>query len=397
MRPFGCLVAILTTKDHLSKFDGKADDEFFIGYYLNSKAFRVFNNRTRIIKENLHIRFSENTPNIAGSGPIRLSDFDALIKSMNYKPVVTRKQSDGNAGTKACDDAEKELRELLQALVDGKKAIITESTIRRDLQLEDAEGVDCLPNAAIFEQLTLMGYEKILEKLTFHVADEAVNEEMDDSLERAATTATSLMQPSSQGTSLSGGLRCQEAIGDTVTQTRCGLGEEDASKKGRIANIDANEDIYLVNVHNDEEMFDADKDLHGTTAATNPTILIDEVTLAQALSKLKHTKPKAKAKGIVFYEPEEFTTTTTAAIPKLKSQDKALQEEDANIALIESWDDVQAKIDADYLLAERLEDVETLWKLVKAKDGSTRPEVDYERVLQGDLKVMFDPHVEDKV
>nr|GFB47610.1 hypothetical protein [Tanacetum cinerariifolium] len=43
------------------------------------------------------------------------------------------------------------------------------------------------------------------------------------------------------------------------------------------------------------------------------------------------------------------------------------------------------------------EDVETLWKLVKAKDGSTRPEVDYERVLRSDLKVMFDPHVEDKV
>ncbi|GKC06555.1 hypothetical protein Tco_0998165 [Tanacetum coccineum] len=45
----------------------------------------------------------------------------------------------------------------LQALVDKKKVIITESTIRRDLQLEDVNGVDCLPNAAIFEQLTLIG------------------------------------------------------------------------------------------------------------------------------------------------------------------------------------------------------------------------------------------------
>nr|GEX95467.1 hypothetical protein [Tanacetum cinerariifolium] len=53
----------------------------------------------------------------------------------------------------------------LQALVDGKKVIITESTTRRDLQLEDAKGVNCLPNAVIFKQLTLMGYEKILEKL----------------------------------------------------------------------------------------------------------------------------------------------------------------------------------------------------------------------------------------
>ncbi|GKC92748.1 hypothetical protein Tco_1158190 [Tanacetum coccineum] len=39
----------------------------------------------------------------------------------------------------------------LQALMDGKKIIITESIVRRDLQLEDADGVDCLPNATIFE------------------------------------------------------------------------------------------------------------------------------------------------------------------------------------------------------------------------------------------------------
>ncbi|GJQ89985.1 hypothetical protein Tco_0001124 [Tanacetum coccineum] len=58
----------------------------------------------------------------------------------------------------------------LQALVDGKKIIITESIVRRDLQLEDAIGVDCLPNSTIFEQLTLMGYEKISQKLTFYKA-----------------------------------------------------------------------------------------------------------------------------------------------------------------------------------------------------------------------------------
>ncbi|GJW18933.1 retrovirus-related pol polyprotein from transposon TNT 1-94 [Tanacetum coccineum] len=49
------------------KFDGKADEGFFVGYSINSKAFRVFNSRTRIVKENLHVQFSKNTPNIAGS------------------------------------------------------------------------------------------------------------------------------------------------------------------------------------------------------------------------------------------------------------------------------------------------------------------------------------------
>ncbi|GKE87993.1 hypothetical protein Tco_1565468, partial [Tanacetum coccineum] len=58
----------------------------------------------------------------------------------------------------------------LHALVDGKKVIITESTVRRDLQLEDEEGVDCLPNATIFEQLALMGYEQVSQKLTFYKA-----------------------------------------------------------------------------------------------------------------------------------------------------------------------------------------------------------------------------------
>ncbi|GKD58390.1 hypothetical protein Tco_1295899, partial [Tanacetum coccineum] len=49
--------------------------------------------------------FSENTPNIAGSGPNWLFDIDALTKSMNYKPFVAGNQSNGNAGTKACADA----------------------------------------------------------------------------------------------------------------------------------------------------------------------------------------------------------------------------------------------------------------------------------------------------
>ncbi|GJT98861.1 ribonuclease H-like domain-containing protein [Tanacetum coccineum] len=105
MRPFGCPVSILNTIDPLGKFNRKADEGFFIGYSTNSKAFRVFNNRTRIVKGNLHVQFSENTSNIAGSGPNWIFDIDALTKSINYKPVVTGNQSNGNAGTKACDDA----------------------------------------------------------------------------------------------------------------------------------------------------------------------------------------------------------------------------------------------------------------------------------------------------
>ncbi|GJU54034.1 putative ribonuclease H-like domain-containing protein [Tanacetum coccineum] len=112
-RPFECLVTILNTIDHLGKFDGKADEGFFIEYSTNSKAFRVFNSRTRIVEENLHVQFSENTPNIVGSGPNWLFDIDALTKSMNYKPVVAGNQSNGSTCTKACDNAGKARMETI--------------------------------------------------------------------------------------------------------------------------------------------------------------------------------------------------------------------------------------------------------------------------------------------
>ncbi|GKC27219.1 hypothetical protein Tco_1034513 [Tanacetum coccineum] len=51
----------------------------------------------------------------------------------------------------------------LQTLVDGKKIIITEASIRRDLQLDDEEGTDCLPNTTIFEELTRIGMVKNLD------------------------------------------------------------------------------------------------------------------------------------------------------------------------------------------------------------------------------------------
>ncbi|GKA18371.1 hypothetical protein Tco_0698286 [Tanacetum coccineum] len=50
----------------------------------------------------------------------------------------------------------------LQALVDGKKIIVTEASVRSDLQLDDEEGMDCLPNATIFEELTRMGAKTTL-------------------------------------------------------------------------------------------------------------------------------------------------------------------------------------------------------------------------------------------
>ncbi|GJU31863.1 putative ribonuclease H-like domain-containing protein [Tanacetum coccineum] len=105
MRPFGCLVTILNTLDPLGKFDEKADEGFLVGYSINSKAFRVFNTRTRKVEENLHINFLENKPNVAGSGPEWLFDIDLLTNSMNYEPVTAGNQTNKNAGIKDNVDA----------------------------------------------------------------------------------------------------------------------------------------------------------------------------------------------------------------------------------------------------------------------------------------------------
>ncbi|GJT74418.1 hypothetical protein Tco_1041143 [Tanacetum coccineum] len=423
----------------------------------------------------------------------------------------------------------------LQALVDGKKIIVTGASVRHDLQLNDEEGTDCLPIATIFEELTRMGakttawnefsstmastiiclatnqkfnfskyifesmvknlenvsgkflmyprfvqvfLEKQLEGMSNHkriyvtpshtkkifgnmrrvrkgfsrretplfptmmvqaqeeigegsanptdphhtptiiqpstsqpqkkqkprkpkrkdtkvpqpsgptnnVADEAVYEEIDDSLERAATTATSLdADPGS-------GPKRKETMWDTIAQTRfenvsktsndsllvgvntpqsdedslklnklmklC-LGEEDASKQGRIADIDADAEINLVSTH-----FDADTDMFGVhdlvgdevvvksevvvkaastilvSAATTTTTVItdDEITLAKALAKLKSAKlptttvativiaasTRPKAKGLVIHEEEQATTPTVSSQQpsQVKVQDK---------------------------------------------------------------------------
>nr|GEU54264.1 retrovirus-related Pol polyprotein from transposon TNT 1-94 [Tanacetum cinerariifolium] len=279
------------------------------------------------------------------------------------------------AASSCCGQA-KTLNEEAQihAGVDGKKVIISETTIRRDLQFVDDEGVEYLPNSIIFEQIALMRKDKRkvtqvpqLCGPTESVTDEAVYKKLDDSLVRADNTASSLEAEQDSGNTLQSDkdrLKINELIElctnlqrrvldldqtrttqaneiDSLKRSVKKLGKkqrsrthklrrlykvgvtarvesldieaslcEDASKQGRISDIDADEGITLVNTHDDDEIFDADKDLG------------DEVTLAQALVELKHTKPKAKAKGIVFHEPEESTTTTTATIPKPKSQDK---------------------------------------------------------------------------
>nr|GEU65367.1 hypothetical protein [Tanacetum cinerariifolium] len=113
IRPFGCLVTILNTLDHLGKCDGKADEGFLVGYSINNKAFRVYNSKTKKVEENLHVNFLEYKPNVARSGPEwtrreKMSDQEyILLPVLNTSSDVPSSNKEVVSSPK--DDADKKL------------------------------------------------------------------------------------------------------------------------------------------------------------------------------------------------------------------------------------------------------------------------------------------------
>nr|GFB30086.1 ribonuclease H-like domain-containing protein [Tanacetum cinerariifolium] len=104
------------------KFQGKVDEGFLIGYSICSKAFRVFNSRTRIVLETLHVNFMENKPNVAGSGPAWLFNIDSLTQTLNYLPVTAENQTNTHASLQGTEKAGEEGTQtyvLLPMLSDG--------------------------------------------------------------------------------------------------------------------------------------------------------------------------------------------------------------------------------------------------------------------------------------
>ncbi|KAH9704888.1 Integrase catalytic domain-containing protein [Citrus sinensis] len=59
---FGCKYFVLNTKDNLGKFDLKSDVGIFLGYSNSSKAYRVYNKRTLVVEESMHVTFDESNP-----------------------------------------------------------------------------------------------------------------------------------------------------------------------------------------------------------------------------------------------------------------------------------------------------------------------------------------------
>ncbi|GJU31665.1 hypothetical protein Tco_1175254 [Tanacetum coccineum] len=343
----------------------------------------------------------------------------------------------------------------LQALVDKKKVIITETSIRSDLHLEDAGGTDCLPTATIFEELARMGYEKPSQRLTFykaffspqwkfliHTITQCLSAKTTAWNEFSSTMASAIIcLATNQKFNLSKYIF--DAMTPITTQPSSPRPQKKQSrrkqrKETEVPQDETHHDDSVPIPSNDPPL--SGDDLHGdevimdmavgekqeqsakvderevstgvedsvaptipvTTASEGVTATkIDEITntiVTTAATTTTTTRPKAR--GVVVQEPSEFRTTTSspqASQPsKTKDKGKAImiepevplkkkdqvaldeemvrnleaqlqaelieeerlarkKEEEANIALIESWENTQAMMEADRLLAERLQ------------------------------------------
>nr|GEV75290.1 ribonuclease H-like domain-containing protein [Tanacetum cinerariifolium] len=269
MKPFGCLVTILNTRDNLGKFEGKVDEGYFVGYSMEIKLMVLQDPKKTLLRVKMERR--------------------------NRKHKFRK-------------------------------------TKRNDIES---------PQTNV---------------LIEHVVDEAANEKMDDSLERATTTATSLDAERDRGNIKT----TKTSQAQEITSLKKWVKRLEKKKRSRTHGLkrlykvrlstrvessadeeSLDEDIFGVNDQDDTSMFDTDKDLQGkevvvekevvgkdvsaieevnaatiatfvtgttTTAAITPTISMDEITLAKALIKIKTSRPKAK--GIVMQEPSETPTPT---------------------------------------------------------------------------------------
>nr|GEX71605.1 putative ribonuclease H-like domain-containing protein [Tanacetum cinerariifolium] len=241
----------------------------------------------------------------------------------------------------------------IRSLIDGKKIIVNEASIRRDLKLKDAEGTACLPNDTIFEELARMGVMSHHKNI---FVTPSLTEKVFANMKRKGKSFSGIITP----------------LFDTMmfqASKEVGKGLEE-----RITEIDADEDLFLINKTaqdqgrmNKEDLFgvndlDGNKvivdvttgenieqdatvtekevstaagevvttadDVEITTAATTPQISKDDVTLAQTLIEIKESKPKAR--GVIVQEPSKFRSTSSSQpsqLPQAKDKGKGIMVE----------------------------------------------------------------------
>ncbi|GJY03547.1 hypothetical protein Tco_0369487, partial [Tanacetum coccineum] len=169
LKPFGCLVTILNTSDHLGKFEEKADEGFIVGYAAHSKAYRVYNLSSKKIEETLNLRYLEDKP-LWLLLPLKQSMLLLLTVVVRYAishdPLIYDSLVKQFWSTASLETFEEGPPAII-ATIDSTPYIITESLVRSHLQLDDEGGVEDLPITDIYLGMENMGYPSE-GKLTFH-------------------------------------------------------------------------------------------------------------------------------------------------------------------------------------------------------------------------------------
>nr|GEV81450.1 hypothetical protein [Tanacetum cinerariifolium] len=259
----------------------------------------------------------------------------------------------------------------LQALVDKKKVVVTEAAIKEVLHLDDAEGVDCLPNEEIFTELARMGYEKPSTMLTFYKAffssqwkvgkgfyrvetplfegmliGQDIEEEGDkDEHVDDVTTATPPPPPPQDLPSTSQVQHTLPQSPQSIDTSNDTVMDDESNQGMIIDEMDKDDAVVLMDEKKEDKKEDEPAEVHKVVDVVTTAKLITEVVTAAsetvtaasaiipaaepqvhaaiitaALAKVAATPSK---KGVVIRDPkEESTTSTSSIIPETKSKDK---------------------------------------------------------------------------
>nr|GEX19818.1 reverse transcriptase domain-containing protein [Tanacetum cinerariifolium] len=326
----------------------------------------------------------------------------------------------------------------IHAIVDGKAVVISESLVRSDILFEDEDGISCLTNDEIFKNLALMGCEPLSTKLTFQKVLGAkkpwavlllklgLRECLNNLMIHLSQEVTHLEVMRRLSSS-------RRAVIHSSDEEEPSVDIEDSPKHGRIIEaIDEDENVNLVSER--EEGIMQETELPKKIKKKEMVQLSLDEELAQKLyaeelvrmqqdknkkestkkqkldQQIEEEEEEVKAQGdndqevehmklymrIVPDEKIAIDAIPLATKPPIIVEYKITKKGKISTYHITRADGSTKRYTSMINLLENIdrEDLEYLWKLVKDKHRNTRLEEGYERVLWGDLQVMFEPYIE---
>ncbi|GJT83000.1 hypothetical protein Tco_1057342 [Tanacetum coccineum] len=234
----------------------------------------------------------------------------------------------------------------ITAKVAGKFVSISEASIRTDLIFDDADGIDSLPNQAIFDAIQLMGYEGDLT-----VSDQAKEIKL---LKAKITKLKRKANPV---------IKHFKAYQKRKSKRTTDIKGKHLSKKKKVQN----------KVWRTQEMMDEDKDTDEVGLSTEDEVSTAKKGVSTEFEKVSTDRPKLSTDDLKvstdeqMENDEELARKVQEEWEAEEEKNKIAEEEAANEALIKNFDDVKARIEADRILAEKLQEQER-GKKVKDED-----------------------------